>query len=173
MNMAAEALNKNKDGTDGSGNAMESDALFLGESNSRRNEPLLETPSSPVNVRMSESADFSVSNGVIKSCDVIKRPNDPSSPTPATKTPDCQPEGNAGVGCSAWLGGTDVVTIACITEDEKVVSQVSINSKYLNPARPDVLERALNRMVDEINNSPSSLVGKAFRIGTNHLNHAL
>ena len=35
---------------------------------------------------------------------VTKSPNDPSSPTPPTSAPDCQPKADGGVRCSAWLG---------------------------------------------------------------------
>lgn len=59
---------------------------------------------------------------------------------------------------------TPVIRISCIDGDENVISEVSINTKYFNSQRPDVLEAALNRMVDKINESPTSLVGKAFRV---------
>ena len=32
----------------------------------------------------------------------IEKSNDPSSPTPPTATPDCQPKDKGGVGCSSW-----------------------------------------------------------------------
>ena len=34
----------------------------------------------------------------------VKRPNDPSSPTPPSEVSDCQPKRDGGVRCSAWLG---------------------------------------------------------------------
>jgi hypothetical protein len=85
---------------------------------------------------------------------------------PANKT-----KPNEAFATAPLLGRTPVITIACINENEEVVSQVSINTKYFNSNRPEILERALNRMVDEINKSSSSLTRKAFRVSSRYINN--
>lgn len=63
-----------------------------------------------------------------------------------------------------------VVEISCVNEEGVSVSKYSINTKYFNSQRPDVLEHTLNRMVDDINESPSSLANRAFRVKEGYLN---
>lgn len=53
----------------------------------------------------------------------------------------------------------DVWAIECVDGDGRTVAEVKINKKC---SRPDVLERALNSMVHDINMSPNSLHKKAF-----------
>ncbi len=76
------------------------------------------------------------------------------------------------VGCDALLGSSEFISISCVDEQEKSVSKMLIKASSLID-KPYFLERALNRMVDEINATPSSLMHKAFRVRSEHLSHTV
>lgn len=61
----------------------------------------------------------------------------------------------------------DVWTIECVDSDGKTVAEVKINKKCL---RSDVLERALNSMVHDINMNPNSLHKKTFIVREREIN---
>jgi hypothetical protein len=64
-----------------------------------------------------------------------------------------------------------VIEIDCIDEEKNVIAYAAIKSEKIT--KPLVLMKALNRMVDEINEHPSSLMNKAFRVRANTISRSL